>query len=163
MIWFSRFTVALVMVFIFTTGPASAQGFFNHPLVGKSAPDFILDTLDAKAVHLQDVTKGKKAIIFFWATWCPHCREQIKALKAYESKLKKEDVFVALVDIGEEDAAVRKFVTGKYDFPVFLDVNSYVSEMYQVFGVPTLFFIGKDGKVREMLNAFPDDFEQIFK
>jgi peroxiredoxin len=164
MIWYSRFAVTLVMAFILTTGQASAQGFFDHPIVGKDAPDFILDTLDAKEVHFQDLIKGKKAIVFFWATWCPHCREQVKALKKFELKLAEEGVVVALVDIGEDAATVQKFVAaGKFNFPVFLDIKSYVAEMYQVFGVPTLFFIGTDGKVREMLNYLPDDFEQILK
>jgi cytochrome c biogenesis protein CcmG/thiol:disulfide interchange protein DsbE len=164
MIWLFRFTVSLVMAFTLLAGNASAQGFFDHPLIGKAAPDFILDTLDAKGVHFQELNKGKKTIVFFWATWCPHCREQIKELRKIEPKLVKEGVVVTLVDIGEDAATVRKFVAaGGYNFPVFLDVKSYVAEMYEVFGVPTLFFIGPEGKVREMLNFMPEDFEQIFK
>jgi cytochrome c biogenesis protein CcmG/thiol:disulfide interchange protein DsbE len=164
MIGLSRFVLAFVMAMSFSVGSASAQGFFTHPLVGKSAPDFTLDMLDARSVHSADLSKGKKVIFFFWATWCPHCREQMKALNEEKSRLAKEGVVVLLVDIGEDSGKVQRFMkAGKYDFPVFLDVDSSVAETYQVFGVPSLFFVGQDGKIREMLNGFPDDFEQIFK
>ncbi len=160
----SRLMVSLILTCTLMTGGASAQGFFDHPLIGKAAPDFILDTLSASSVHFSDLSKGKKTILFFWATWCPHCREQIKALKAQAPHLAKEGVTLLMVDIGEDPTTVRKFLAdNKYDFPVFLDVNSYVSEMYQVFGVPSLFLIGQDGKIRDMQNGFPDDFDKILK
>ena len=159
-----RSVFCLVLIVTLSTGSASAQGFFDHPLKGTVAPDFILDTLNAKAVKFSDVSKGKKAIVFFWATWCPHCREQIRTLKEQRTKLEKEGIEVVLVDIGEDRATVKKFLAaGNYDFNVFLDGNSYVAEIYQVFGVPTLFFVGADGKIREMLNVFPDDYEEIFR
>jgi peroxiredoxin len=164
MISFLRTVSCLVLALTLSAGNASAQGFFDHPLTGKVAPDFTLDTLKAKAVKFSDLSKGKKAIVFFWATWCPHCRDQVKALKAQLPKLEKDGIVVVLVDIGEDRPVVENFLkAGNYDFEVFLDVDSYVAEMFQVFGVPTLFFIGADGKIREMLNVFPDDYAEILK
>jgi len=157
-----RSVFCVVFLVALSTGSISAQDFFDHPLKGKTAPDFILDTLNAKSVKFSEVSKGKKVIVFFWATWCPHCREQIKALKEQGPKLAKEGVEVVMVDIGEDQPLVKKFLLARnYDFNVFLDVNSYVAEMYQVYGVPTLFFIGTDGKIREMLNVFPENYDKI--
>ena len=56
--------------------------FMTQTLIGKPAPDFTLDTLSAKQVNMTSYRSGKKAIIFFWATWCPHCRVQLKELNA---------------------------------------------------------------------------------
>ena len=164
MIALLRSVFCLVLAVALSAGSASAQGFFDHPLKGRAAPDFTLDTLNARAVKFSDVSKGKNTIVFFWATWCPHCRAQVGALKKQQPKLVKEGVEVVLVDIGEDRATVKKFLAaGNYDFDVFLDVKSNVAETYEVFGVPTLFFIGADGKIREMLNAFPDDYAEILK
>lgn len=164
MISLLRSVSCFVLAVSITAGSASAQGFLDHPLKGKAAPDFILNTFNAKDVKFSDVSKGKKAIIFFWATWCPHCREQIQALKDRLPKLAKDGIEIVLVDIGEDLPVVKKFMQAKkYDFNVFLDSNSYVAEIYQVYGVPSLFFVGKDGKIREMLNVFPDDYEEILK
>ena len=149
MISLLRTVFCLVLAVALSAGGASAQGFFDHPLTGKAAPDFILDTLNARAVKFSDVSKGKNTIVFFWATWCPHCREQIQALKAQQPKLVKAGIEIVLVDIGEDLPVVKKFLQAKnYNFNVFLDGSSYVAEMYQVFGVPTLFFVGTDGKIR---------------
>jgi len=144
-------------------GCASA-GVDNGSLVGKKAPDFKLERLKDGATSLQELRKSGKAIVFFWATWCPHCREQLKEVIARKEELSKQGIAVALVDIGEDAATVQKFLAAKgYDLNVFLDVNSSTAEIYQVVGVPSLFFVGADGVVRDMQYGFPTDYKEILK
>jgi peroxiredoxin len=152
----------LVMVFILSgAGCAGAQ---ESPLMGKKAPDFTLERLSGKSASLSELIKDKKAILFFFATWCPHCRSQLKEIAARKADFDKDGIVVALVDIGEPKNKVAEFLkTHGMDNDVFLDSQSFVSETYQVLGVPTLVFIGSDGRVRLVEYGLPDDYQQILK
>ncbi|MBF0485422.1 MAG: redoxin domain-containing protein [Candidatus Omnitrophica bacterium] len=144
------------------SGKTSAQGFFDHPLRGKAAPNIVLEKLEGGRVGLIDQVKGKQAIVFFWATWCPHCREQIQALNARRSELEKAGIMIEFVDVGEPKGQVKAFLKDhQMSDNVFLDIDTQASEAYSVYGIPTLYFIGRDGIVHEALNEFPDNFEKI--
>jgi peroxiredoxin len=152
------------MVMVLMLGGAGCAGAQESPLTGKKAPDFTLERLSGSSASLNDVIKDKKAILFFFATWCPHCRTQIKDLAAKKAELDKEGIVVALVNIGEPKSAVTKFLASYgLDGDAFLDADSLVSGTYQVAGVPTLIFIGDDGKVRYVEYGLPENYQEILK
>ena len=136
----------------------------DSPLIGKRAPDFTLERLSGKSASLSDVIEGRKAILFFFATWCPHCREQLAAMAAKKAEFEKEGVVLALVDIGERKEMVAKFLQAHgVDNDAFLDVDSLASEDYKVLGIPTLVFVGADGKVRYVEYGLPENYLEILK
>ena len=105
---------------------------------------------------------GKSAIVFFWATWCPHCREALKELNGQAAQLEEKGIKVLLVDIGESAAEVNEHVTrNKINFEVFLDTESTLSEPYGIIGVPTFFFLNDKGIVNAVEHALPDNYEEI--
>ena len=144
---------------------AQPQFFAENPLIGEKAPDFTLKNLEGQNVSLSSFREGKSTIVFFWATWCPHCREQLKKLSAMESELTQKNIKVALVDIGEEKRQVGAFVEkNKIAFNVFLDQDSAVSETYNIIGVPTFFFINQEGVVQAVEHFLPENFvEKLVK
>ena len=114
----------------------------DNRLVGKAAPDFTLPTLAGKKTHFAEYRDGKKAIIFFWATWCPHCREALEEINHNRADFEKKDIRLVLVDIGETQREVRAHVAKhKMELNVFLDEASEVSGRYGIIGVPTFFFV----------------------
>ena len=155
---------AWLLVIVFILGGVGCAGAQESPLVGKKAPDFTLERLSGKSASLSEVVKDKRSILFFFATWCPHCRAQLKEIAARKAELQKEGIQVILVDIGEPKNKVAEFLTTRgMDNDAFLDVDSFVAETYQVLGVPTLVFIGMDGKVRFVEYGLPDNYQEILK
>ncbi len=56
----------------------------------------------------------------------------------------------------EPQAAVADFVRElELTFPIVLDGRGSVSQLYRVRALPTTFFIGRDGMIRDMLIGGP--------
>jgi peroxiredoxin len=144
--------------------PAHAQFFrvFQNPLIGKQAPDFKLATLKSGEVSMTDFREGKSAIIFFWATWCPHCRTQLKELDKKKEELSRKGIKIILVDLQEPVRQVASYMEkNKLDLEVFLDKDQSVAEQYAIIGVPTFYFLNKDGIIRAIEHEIPSNYEEI--
>lgn len=133
-------------------------------LIGKPAPEFRLPLLRGGEASLAQLSFGRKTIVFFWATWCPHCRQEIKRLKEMLQDLEARNVKVILVNVGEDAAAVQKYID-KNDIPldIMLDAHDSLSASYQLVGIPTFIFIDIAGTVKNTTHALADDFEDMFE
>ena len=159
-------TALIVGLLFIALKSSQAMGQFfemENSMIGKPAKDFTLKTLGGQDKSMTKLRDGGNAIVFFWATWCPHCREQLKQLSEQGDEIQKKGIKVFLVDIGENNREVQSYVErNKVPFEVFLDVDSVLAEDYNVIGVPTFFFINKDGIVKDVEHCIPDNYEEIF-
>lgn len=163
---FSRVILAVVLLsVVFQPLYASGQLFVEgNPLVGKKAPEFTLATTNGGVKNFTESRSGKNAIVFFWATWCPHCRKQLGTLKEQKNQIEEKGIQIVLVDVGETKEKVKAFIENQQiPFDVFLDEESTLSEAYSVIGVPSFFFVDKNGVVRQMEFALPENYAEIFK
>ena len=157
----------IVLAFLITmpmgTTQASGQLFFmENQNIGQTAPDFTLDTLQSKGINMTKYREGKSAIVFFWATWCPHCRTALKDLNSNALALEQKGIKIILVDIGESAAEVKAHLEkGKIGFDVFLDQDSSLSEPYGIIGVPTFYFLDDQGIVKAVEHSIPGNYEEI--
>ena len=156
--------MAIVLMASYQASEASAQFFFlKNPLIGKPAKNFTLKTLKGEEKNLTQLRNGGNAIVFFWATWCPHCREQLHQLKQMGAEIEKKGIKIILVDLEESDKQVQAYVDKQQiSFTVLLDEEATVGEQYEVVGVPTLIFIDKAGVVKAVEHSVPDNYETIF-
>lgn len=158
---------ALVLVMGAALPLMTAQGqmfVFENPLVGNQAPDFTLKNLKNTDVNYKALAKGKNSIVFFWATWCPHCRDAIKEFNKNPDQFKSKNVEMVLVDVGEDIKKVESYLRkNKINFDVLLDQDGSVSEEYGIIGFPTFVFIDKSGVVKDVQHELPEDYEEMFK
>ena len=114
--------------------------------IGKTAPDFELQDLSGKNVKLSDF-RGKNAILNFWASWCPPCREEMPEFQRIYSE-NPDKLVVIGVNLQESRENAEAFVK-KLDitFPILLDPNAQVKDMYNVFTQPVTYFIDSNGKI----------------
>ncbi|MGG4039109.1 TlpA family protein disulfide reductase [Heyndrickxia ginsengihumi] len=116
--------------------------------VGTTAPDFSLKNLNNETIHLSDF-KEKKVILNFWATWCPPCKKEMPLL---EEVYKKYPSTVKIVSVNiDPQADVKRYIqnTG-ITFPVLLDENGDVNEVYNVMTVPTTYLINGQGEIKQI-------------
>ena len=151
------------LTFFTPTPSARAQFFFmENPLVGQAAPDFTLKTFNGGKVNMTKFRDGKSAIIFFWATWCPHCREALKELNKNRAQIEGKGIQLMLVDVGEEEKEVRRYVErNKIGSTVFLDQESSLADPYGIIGVPTFVFVDSQGIVKAVEHALPENYAEI--
>ncbi len=128
------------------TAPPPTPDLPVAPMPGNRAPLFALNGLDGQSVSLDDL-RGKPTIINFWATWCPPCRQELPVLENTFENYREQINFVA-VNLRESPGTVQPFANKMgLTFPIVLDTDSAVSQLYQVRGIPTTLFLDTRGVV----------------
>jgi len=120
----------------------------GRPEVGSSAPDFALaDVRDDGVVRKLSDYEGKVVVLNWYATWCAPCREEIPLFQRTQDAL-HDDVVFLLVNL-EEPADRAEGMLDELDatMPAVLDSEGDVADRYRVSGMPTTYFIDRDGIV----------------
>ncbi len=119
------------------------------PGVGRMAPDFTLQTLDGGTFRLSE-QRGKPVVLNFWATWCGPCQNELPAVQKAAAHFGNDVVFVG-VDQGEKAEVVQTFVDKLgLTFTIPMDADGAVGYDYNVQGLPTTFFIDRNGVVKSL-------------
>lgn len=139
--------LAIVIVAIFVLMHWEKQLAHNDDLL---APDFTLPGLDGKSVSLDDY-RGKVVLLNIWATWCPPCVAEAPSLEKLNNRFKDDDFKLLAVSIDEdgENAIVPFMERNKLSFPVLVDPERGIMELYGATGVPESFIVRKDGIIDE--------------
>lgn len=102
------------------------------------------------SVHFLDKKpdlKGKPAIIEFWATWCPPCRQSIPHLNGLYKKYKDKGLEVVGIT-HESESVVRGFLkTLPINYGVGLDSKGSYSNLFQIEGIPHAVLVNQSGKI----------------
>ncbi len=131
--------------------PSSAQGVE----VGNPAPDFQLQSLDGQTVSLGNL-QGKPVLINFWATWCGPCRSEMPYIQEIYEEWTNKGLLGLAINIGESSSKAEEFMqSNSLSFAVLLDTKQDVAQRYNITGIPTTFFIDKDGIIQDkVIGAF---------
>ena len=152
--------VILLPVSAFAMAPRQEK---PSAMIGKTAAEFELDTLYNGTKKLSEARAGKKAVIFFWATWCPHCHEQLLRLNNSVESLKRRGYVVILVDLGESIQHVKAYMQFNTIFlDSFVDTDSSLQEEYRILGVPTIYYVDEQGVIVSEEHEFGSNPDSYF-
>ena len=108
--------------------------------------DFTLTDLQGKSWTLSEL-RGRVVLVNFWATWCPPCRKEMPDLEALYNRFKDQGLVILAIS-DEEASKVQPFISErKITYPVLLDPERKVNELFQVDGIPKSFVYNREGKL----------------
>jgi len=114
---------------------------------GASAPDFELRDLEGREVKLADL-RGRVVLVNFWATWCKPCEDEMPAMERLYRSLEPEGFELLAVSVDEGQSEVRAFEQRLgITFPILLDPDQSVSELYQTTGFPESVLVDAQGRI----------------
>ncbi len=123
---------------------------------GKTADyDFTGTTLDGEPFE-GTALKGKPAVLWFWAPWCPTCRAQIPNVSQLAEQYDGE---VAVVGVGglDKENAIREMAQDIPHATHLVDPKGTVWKHFRVTAQSTYTVIGADGEIKS--EGFLDDAE----
>ena len=140
-----RIILPLCMLVMSAATPAASV----DPLrTGAPAPVFALQSSSGKPVALADL-KGQIVLVNFWASWCGPCRKELPILEQLNRQYRTKGVTLVGVNVEPDTAAAVDWLKATpVSFPILFDVDSKVSKLYQVEGMPNTVILDRAGKVR---------------
>lgn len=145
---FRAVLVSIVCLLLMTSPLAAEKLHF--------APDFILKDANQTAVSLVDYRNKEPVLLFFWTTWCPFCLKHLRILNDKEEEIKKDNLGVLAINIGEGQSRIARFAkTYRLFFTILLDQDAAVAQSYGVSGVPTYVLVDENGIIIYQGYSFP--------
>ena len=156
---FFKFLVALVIGVPLLWGLAGADipskssvglAFLSGSQSEASAPDFELPDLNGYTVRLSDFQDNRPVMIYFWATWCPHCVQARPSIVRLREKIEENELGILGINVGAGDSLerVKRFQKGHpVSWPVLYDKDGEVSKAYGVQGIPLFVLLNSKGDI----------------
>lgn len=110
--------------------------------VGNIAPEILLNTK-----KLSDIKSNK--LVFFGASWCPHCTKDIPVLEKYYKDWKDKNVEIVYISI---DMHKENYIKTYQDKPwqTYCDFNGWDTQAakdYLILGTPSYFLLDANNKI----------------
>tara|TARA_Y100000310_G_scaffold51243_1_gene47243 strand:+ start:2299 stop:2862 length:564 start_codon:yes stop_codon:yes gene_type:complete len=99
--------------------------------IGDKAPDFIITDIENNIIQLSK--QEKPTLAYFFATWCPHCRQDLTVLKEVAPDYKDKVNIIAIdLDLSETKEKIANYKARfNLDIP-FAQATPKILQDYQV-------------------------------
>jgi len=144
------------------TSPSSSSSRSTAARIGSFPPEIDLVSMTGDRIVLSQLV-GRPVLLNFWATWCGPCRAEFPAF-VRKAKQYKDQGFVILgvntQDANSDDGVLTFMRNTNVNFPIVRDRDDRLSRVYNIRGLPTSFFIDRQGIIRDIVIGGPitDDF-----
>lgn len=134
-----------------------------------ATPALAFDPVDAPAFEAIDVDgqaiavggqRDRPAVLFFWATWCPYCKQFMPHLQSIVDEYGGVDVLS--ISVFEEDDGDPAGYLEEYGFEFRLvEEGEAIASEYGVRGTPGVFVVDTEGRIRWHLGLAMQDEERV--
>ena len=137
-------TICLLVSAVF-----SQDGIVSYTKLNQQVPEFSIKDINGNDFKISD-EKGKVVFVYFWTTWCPYCRTEMKFLEEEVWQKFKDNPNFSFIAIarGETNALITKYrKTHNISFPMAADPNGVIFKLFGNTAVPRGYLINSDGKI----------------
>jgi peroxiredoxin len=143
-----RWLAAMVLAAILTLLPG-LPCFAAALKSGDAFPRTAVSDRQGNPVTLPDDFKGKVVVIHFWASWCPFCIKEIRALESIYGAYKEKGLMPFSVNVGEDNQTIASFLKNDtVSYPILMDRNSEAARQCGVTGLPMTFICDRNGVIK---------------
>ena len=153
--------ITLLSIILLCTSIASAQSeeqAANVVNVGDQMPDFILNSNIYGSVNSKDL-KGKVVLITIFATWCPPCQKELKAIKEtlYPRFENNPDFCMLVVGREHSEEELTEYNQKKqFKFALYPDTKREFTNKFATKFIPRTYVVDKNGMVVWASSGFND-------
>lgn len=117
--------------------------------LGKKAPEMIIPLSDGPVI-LSDIPE-KYVLVFFWASWCPGCKEMLPALKDIYNIYHPEGFEVVAISIDKDKSEYNMALSkGQYKWINYSELKGWdcsIAYDYGIRATPTMVLLDEERKV----------------
>jgi thiol-disulfide isomerase/thioredoxin len=115
-----------------------------------------------KTIHQTNDLASNQKLLYFWASWCPNCKESMKTKLV---DLKNEQVDVVTVNVDEDVKRAHHYIEEeKVQFPVIRDEEKKLRQVLKIFAVPSWAVLKKENNQWVVkASQVGNDFKEIKK
>ncbi len=110
--------------------------------IGESVPDFSMTDVNGREITPQTF-QGKRTLVTFWSTTCPHCINMVRDLQEWDREKSADEPNLLVFSEGDEemhrDIGLRS--------PIVLDEGFKTAEKFGMAGTPSAVLINEHGKI----------------
>jgi len=142
--WSNILLVAMAAILVAVFAPRMCRSPLLAP--GTTGPPFSLARVTGPGRLTLGDLQGRRAVLFFWATWCRYCKQMLPGLAALAGE--RTDVrFVAVH--ADPEATVAELAAWARRFPVlsFVEGGERIVRAWRVDTFPTTYVLDARGRI----------------
>ena len=129
-------------------GTASSPAAGDLFGVGQPAPSLRVGRLGGGEIDLAAL-KGKPVWVYFMATWCPSCRDELPLMNGFAVRYADVGLTAVAVDVREDPASVGALMKAVgAQLPTGLDLDGRAQQAWKALALPVHFWVDRDGIIR---------------
>jgi peroxiredoxin len=132
------------------------QGVAQKPQP-QPALDFTLPLLGEEGEFRLADQRGKVVVVNIWASWCIPCQEEAPVLQSLYEDFQAQDVVFVGVAVDDTPENALAFIEEYHlTYPNTFDANWVIEQVYNVYGIPVTWIVGRDGTMQQWFFSKPD-------
>jgi len=131
-------------------GGSQSQSDSSAKVVGNQvATEWRAVSIEGEEISSES-SRGKVALIVYWATWCAPCLEEIPSLIAMRDEFGPQDVDIIGVSLDQPSKEIDTFVSARdINYKIVRNTESLDKAFGPIRYIPTIVVLDRNGRVQQ--------------